>query len=164
MERVGKEGVITVQDGKTLHNELEVVEGMRFDRGYISPYFITDSKVQTCEMENPWILLVEKRVSSLQSLIPLLEMTVKTQRPLLIIAEDVESEALATLVVNKLRAGLKVCAVKAPGFGDNRKATMQVKAHACMPNICLQKTSWSIRHRHCKSFALLCMYLAVCLF
>eukprot|EP00953_Heterococcus_sp_UTEX-ZZ885_P033040 17213-Heterococcus_DN1.PRE.2 len=185
MERVGNEGVITVQDGKTLDNELEVVEGMKFDRGYISPYFITDNKTQvntgtcyrltiacciimyarrnpkrqmrhdasrsvlifnytqhddalnmnmnmiiigmlpTCEMENPFILLVEKRVSSLQSLIPILEMTVKTQRPLLIIAEDVESEALATLVVNKLRAGIKVCAVKAPGFGDNRKATMQ---------------------------------------
>eukprot|EP00611_Tribonema_gayanum_P003326 TRINITY_DN1257_c0_g1_i7.p4 TRINITY_DN1257_c0_g1~~TRINITY_DN1257_c0_g1_i7.p4 ORF type:complete len:139 (-),score=74.85 TRINITY_DN1257_c0_g1_i7:495-911(-) len=132
MERVGKEGVITVQDGKTLHNELEVVEGMRFDRGYISPYFITDAKSQLVELENPFILLVEKRVSSLQSLIPLLEMTVKSQRPLLIIAEDVESEALATLVVNKLRAGLKVCAVKAPGFGDNRKATMQVSTAAVL--------------------------------
>ncbi len=125
MERVGKEGVITVQDGKTLHNELEVVEGMKFDRGFISPYFITDSKTQTVELENPLILLVEKKVSSLQQLVPLLEQVVKMQRALLIIAEDVESEALATLVVNKLRAGIKVCAVKAPGFGDNRKATMQ---------------------------------------
>mmetsp|Transcript_32594 Transcript_32594/g.85924 ORF Transcript_32594/g.85924 Transcript_32594/m.85924 type:complete len:565 (+) Transcript_32594:2411-4105(+) len=125
MERVGKEGVITVNDGKTLVNELEVVEGMKFDRGYISPYFVTDTKTQTCEFENPYILLVEKKVSTLQSLVPLLEQVVKVQRPLLIIAEDVESEALATLVVNKLRAGIKVCAVKAPGFGDNRKATLQ---------------------------------------
>ena len=125
MERVGKEGVITVQDGKTLENELEVVEGMKFDRGYISPYFITDAKTQVCEMENPLILLVEKKVSSLQQLVPLLESVVKSQQSLLIVAEDVESEALATLVVNKLRAGIKVCAVKAPGFGDNRKATMQ---------------------------------------
>ena len=125
MERVGKEGVITVQDGKTLENELEVVEGMKFDRGYISPYFITDAKTQVCEMENPLILLVEKKVSSLQQLVPLLESVIKSQQSLLIVAEDVESEALATLVVNKLRAGIKVCAVKAPGFGDNRKATMQ---------------------------------------
>merc|ERR1719378_833181 len=125
MERVGKEGVITVQDGKTLHNELDVVEGMRFDRGYISPYFITDNKAQTVEFENPLILLVEKKISSLQSLVPLLESVVRSQRSLLIIAEDVESEALATLVVNKLRGGIKVCAVKAPGFGDNRKATLQ---------------------------------------
>jgi len=125
MERVGKEGVITVQDGKTLENELEVVEGMKFDRGYISPYFITNPKNQTAELENPLILLVEKKVSSLQQLIPLLESVIKTQSSLMIIAEDVESEALATLVVNKLRAGIKVCAVKAPGFGDNRKATMQ---------------------------------------
>jgi len=125
MERVGKEGVITVQDGKTLHNELDVVEGMRFDRGYISPYFITDNKAQTVEFEKPLILLVEKKISSLQSLVPLLESVVRSQRSLLIIAEDVESEALATLVVNKLRGGIKVCAVKAPGFGDNRKATLQ---------------------------------------
>ena len=125
MERVGKEGVITVQDGKTLENVLEVVEGMKFDRGYISPYFITDAKTQTCELENPLLLLVEKKVSNLQQLVPLLESVIKSQSSLLIIAEDVESEALATLVVNKLRAGIKVCAVKAPGFGDNRKATMQ---------------------------------------
>lgn len=125
MERVGKEGVITVQDGKTLENELEVVEGMKFERGFISPYFITDAKTQTCVLEDPLILLVEKKVSSLQQLVPLLESVIKSQSSLLIVAEDVESEALATLVVNKLRAGIKVCAVKAPGFGDNRKATMQ---------------------------------------
>merc|ERR1712232_1528970 len=125
MERVGKEGVITVQDGKTLENELEVVEGMKFDRGYISPYLITDAKTQITELENPYILLVEKKVSSLQQMVTMLESIIKQQASLLIIAEDVESEALATLVVNKLRAGIKVCAVKAPGFGDNRKATMQ---------------------------------------
>ena len=125
MERVGKEGVITVQDGKTLENELEVVEGMKFDRGFISPYFITDAKTQTCVLEDPFILLVEKKVSNIQQLLPLLESVIKQQSSLLIIAEDVESEALATLVVNRLRAGIKVCAVKAPGFGDNRKATMQ---------------------------------------
>ena len=125
MERVGKEGVITVQDGKTMSNELDVVEGMRFDRGYISPYFITDNKTQIVEYEKPYILICDKKISSLQSLVPLLESVVRSQRPLLIIAEDVESEALATLVVNKLRAGIKVCAVKAPGFGDNRKATLQ---------------------------------------
>jgi chaperonin GroEL len=125
MERVGKEGVITIQDGKTMVNELEVIEGMRFDRGYISPYFINDNKAQVCEYDNPLILLVESKVSSLQSIVPLLESVVRSQRPLLIIAEDVESEALATLVVNKLRGGIKVCAVKAPGFGDNRKATLQ---------------------------------------
>ena len=125
MERVGKEGVITVQDGKTIENILEVVEGMKFDRGYISPYFITDVKTQVCELENPAILLVEKKVSSIQQIVPLLEQIIKSQSSLVIVAEDIESEALATLVVNKLRAGIKVCAVKAPGFGDNRKATMQ---------------------------------------
>lgn len=125
MERVGKEGVITVQDGKTLVNELEVVEGMRFDRGYISPYFITDNKTQTVEFENPLILLSDKKISSIQSIVPILENAIRSQRALLIIAEDVESEALATLVVNKLRAGIKICAVKAPGFGDNRKAILQ---------------------------------------
>jgi chaperonin GroEL len=125
MERVGKEGVITVQDGKTIENILEVVEGMKFDRGFISPYFITDVKTQVCELENPVLLLVEKKVSSIQQIVPLLEQIIKSQSSLVIIAEDIESEALATLVVNKLRAGIKVCAVKAPGFGDNRKATMQ---------------------------------------
>merc|ERR1712176_419224 len=125
MERVGKEGVITVSEGKTLQNELEVVEGMKFDRGFISPYFITNAKTQEVELENPLILLVEKKVSNIQQILPLLESVVKSQSSLLIVAEDVESEALATLVVNKLRAGIKICAVKAPGFGDNRKATMQ---------------------------------------
>jgi chaperonin GroL len=125
MERVGKEGVITVQDGKTLHTELEVVEGMKFDRGFISPYFVTDSKTQICEFEKPLILIHEKKISNLQYMVPLLESVIKSQRPLLIIAEDVDSEALATLVVNKLRGGIKICAVKAPGFGDNRRATMQ---------------------------------------
>jgi len=125
MERVGKEGVITVQDGKTLATEVDIVEGMKFDRGYISPYFITDNKAQMVEYENPLILLSEKKISNLNSILPLLESVVKSQRPLLIIAEDVESDALAALVVNKLRGGIKVCAVKAPGFGDNRKAILQ---------------------------------------
>ena len=102
MERVGKEGVITIQDGKTMANELDVIEGMRFDRGYISPYFITDNKSQVCEFEKPLILLMEKKISTLQSIVPLLESVVRSQRPLLIISEDVESEALATLVVNKV--------------------------------------------------------------
>merc|ERR1711966_3188 len=109
----------------TIEDELEVVEGMKFERGYSSPYFISDPKTQVCELENPVILLVEKKVSSIQQLVPVLESVIKAQQSLLIVAEDVESEALATLVVNKLRAGIKVCAVKAPGFGDNRKATMQ---------------------------------------
>jgi len=125
MEKVGKEGVITVSDGKTLENELEVVEGMRFDRGYISPYFMTNQKTMKAELENPYILIVEKKIAGLQPLLPVLENVIKTQKPLLIIAEDVESEALATLIVNKLRGGVKLCAVKAPGFGDNRKANLQ---------------------------------------
>lgn len=125
MERVGKSGVITCQDGKTLVDELEVVEGMKFDRGYISPYFLTDPKTQKCEFENASILFYEGKIGNLQSIVPVLEQSVKQQRPLLIVAEDVEGEALATLVVNKLRGGLKVCAVKAPGFGDNRKANLQ---------------------------------------
>lgn len=126
MEKVGKEGVITVQDGKTLENELEVVEGMKFDRGYISPYFVTDQKTMKVELEDPYILICEKKISGISTIIPILESVIKTQRPLLIVAEDVESEALATLIVNKLRGGLKICAVKAPGFGDNRKANLQV--------------------------------------
>jgi len=125
MEKVGKEGVITCADGKTLENELEVVEGMKFDRGYISPYFVTNPKTQKCELENPFILIFEKKISGLTPLLPILESVLKTQRPLLIVAEDVESEALATLIVNKLRGGVKICAVKAPGFGDNRKANLQ---------------------------------------
>eukprot|EP00245_Coleochaete_scutata_P017700 TRINITY_DN8824_c0_g1_i1.p1 TRINITY_DN8824_c0_g1~~TRINITY_DN8824_c0_g1_i1.p1 ORF type:complete len:585 (-),score=162.97 TRINITY_DN8824_c0_g1_i1:333-2087(-) len=125
MEKVGKEGVITVADGKTLLNELDVVEGMKFDRGFISPYFITNPKTQKCDLENPFILIHEKKISGLTGILPVLEMVVKMQRPLLIVAEDVESEALATLIVNKLRGGFKVCAVKAPGFGENRKANLQ---------------------------------------
>lgn len=125
MEKVGKEGVITVQDGRTLYDELETVEGMKFDRGYISPYFVTDPKTQKADLEDAYILLVEKKVSTLASILPLLEAVVRENKPLLIIAEDVESEALASLVLNKLRGGLKICAVKAPGFGDNRKANLQ---------------------------------------
>mmetsp|Transcript_17867 Transcript_17867/g.41662 ORF Transcript_17867/g.41662 Transcript_17867/m.41662 type:complete len:583 (-) Transcript_17867:49-1797(-) len=123
-EKVGKDGTITVSDGKTLEHELEVVEGMKLDRGYISPYFITDNKTQKVEMDKPLVLIHEKKISSVQSMLPLLEQVAKTQRALLIIAEDVDSEALAMLIVNKLRGGLKVAAVKAPGFGDNRKAIM----------------------------------------
>jgi len=125
MERVGKEGVITVADGKTVENELEVVEGLKFDRGYISPYFVTDPKTMKCVLEDAYVLIVDKKVSSLQSILPLLEATVQANRPLLIIAEDVESEALATLLVNKLRGGVKVAAVKAPGFGEMRKAYLR---------------------------------------
>merc|ERR1719240_80182 len=125
MDKVGKEGVITCSDGKTLENELEVVEGMKFDRGYISPYFVTNPKTQKCELENPYILIVEKKISGLTPLLPILENVLKTQRPLLIVAEDVESEALATLIVIKLRGGVKICAVKAPGFGENRKSNLQ---------------------------------------
>ncbi|KAF8392083.1 hypothetical protein HHK36_022424 [Tetracentron sinense] len=125
MERVGKEGVITISDGKTLYNELEVVEGMKLDRGYISPYFITNQKNQKCELEDPLILIHEKKISSINAIVKVLELALKKQRPLLIVAEDVESDALATLILNKLRAGIKVCAIKAPGFGENRKASMQ---------------------------------------
>ncbi|WP_299617061.1 chaperonin GroEL [Pelagibius sp.] len=125
MERVGKEGVITVEEAKALETELDVVEGMQFDRGYLSPYFITNADKMVCEMENPFILLHEKKLSGLQPMLPLLETVVQAGRPLLIIAEDVEGEALATLVVNKLRGGLKVAAVKAPGFGDRRKAMLE---------------------------------------
>nr|BAL45644.1 heat shock protein 60 [Ulva pertusa] len=125
MEKVGKEGVITVADGKTLENELEVVEGMKFDRGYISPYFVTDNKAMRVEFDKPLVLIYDKKISSLQALMPLLEKAVQSQRPLLIIAEDIEGEPLATLILNKLRAGLKVAAVKAPGFGENRKANLQ---------------------------------------
>jgi chaperonin GroEL len=124
MERVGKEGVITVEEAKGLEFELDVVEGMQFDRGYLSPYFITNAEKMTVELENPYILIHEKKLSSLQALLPILEAVVQSGRPLLIIAEDIEGEALATLVVNKLRGGLKIAAVKAPGFGDRRKAIL----------------------------------------
>ncbi len=125
MDKVGKEGVITVEEAKGLETELEVVEGMQFDRGYLSPYFITDSEKMVCEMEDAYILLNEGKLSNLQALLPVLETVVQSNKPLLIVAEDVEGEALATLVVNKLRGGLKVAAVKAPGFGDRRKAMLE---------------------------------------
>ena len=125
MQKVGKEGVITVEEAKGLTTELEVVEGMQFDRGYLSPYFVTNAEKMVCDMENPLILLHEAKLSSLQPLLPLLESIVQSTRPLIIVAEDVEGEALATLVVNKLRGGLKVAAVKAPGFGDRRKAMLE---------------------------------------
>jgi chaperonin GroEL len=125
MEKVGKEGVITVEEAKGLEFELDVVEGMQFDRGYLSPYFITNPDKMTVELDNPYILIHEKKLSSLQAMLPILEAVVQSGRPLLIIAEDIEGEALATLVVNKLRGGLKVAAVKAPGFGDRRKAMLQ---------------------------------------
>jgi len=125
MQKVGNEGVITVEEAKSLETELDVVEGMQFDRGYLSPYFITNAEKMTCELENPYILIHEKKLSGLQPLLPVLESVVQSSRPLLIIAEEVEGEALATLVVNKLRGGLKVAAVKAPGFGDRRKAMLE---------------------------------------
>src|SRR6202142_1079772 len=125
MEKVGKEGVITVEEAKGMTSELDVVEGMQFDRGYLSPYFVTDAEKMTAVLENPAILISEKKVSSMQDILPLLEQVARDGRPLLIIAEDVEGEALATLVVNKLRGLLKVCAVKAPGYGDRRKETLK---------------------------------------
>jgi len=125
MQKVGKEGVITVEEGKALTTELEVVEGMQFDRGYLSPYFVTNPEKMICEMDDPLILLHESKLSSLQPLLPLLESVVQSGKPLVIIAEDVEGEVLATLVVNKLRGGMKVAAVKAPGFGDRRKAMLE---------------------------------------
>ncbi|MEM6811569.1 MAG: chaperonin GroEL [Pseudomonadota bacterium] len=135
MEKVGNEGVITVEEAKSLHNELEVVEGMQFDRGYLSPYFITDSDKMVCELENPYILFHESKLSNLQAMLPVLEAVVQSSRPLLIVAEDVEGEALATLVVNKLRGGLKVAAVKAPGFGDRRKAMLEDMAILCQGQV-----------------------------
>ena len=125
MEKVGNEGVITVEEAKSLETELEVVEGMQFDRGYLSPYFVTNADKMQVELENPYILLHEKKLSGLQALLPVLESVVQSGRPLVIVAEDVEGEALATLVVNKLRGGLKIAAVKAPGFGDRRKAMLE---------------------------------------
>ncbi len=125
MKKVGNEGVITVEESKSLETELEVVEGMQFDRGYLSPYFITNADKMTVELESPYILIFEKKLSGLQAMLPILEAVVQASKPLLIIAEDVEGEALATLVVNKLRGGLKVAAVKAPGFGDRRKAMLE---------------------------------------
>jgi chaperonin GroEL len=125
MDKVGNDGVITVEEAKSFETELDVVEGMQFDRGYLSPYFITNAEKMVCELENPYILIHEKKLSGLQPLLPLLEAVAQSGRPLLIVAEDIEGEALATLVVNKLRGGLKVAAVKAPGFGDRRKAMLE---------------------------------------
>jgi chaperonin GroEL len=125
MEKVGNEGVITVEEAKTAETELEVVEGMQFDRGYLSPYFVTNQDKMRVELEDPYILIHEKKLSNLQAMLPVLEAVVQSGKPLLIIAEDVEGEALATLVVNKLRGGLKIAAVKAPGFGDRRKAMLE---------------------------------------
>src|SRR3954462_4182621 len=125
MQKVGSEGVITVEEAKGIQTELDVVEGMQFDRGYVSPYFITNAEKMIAELDQPYILIHEKKLSSLQPILPLLESVVQSTRPLLIIAEDVEGEALATLVVNKLRGGLKIAAVKAPGFGDRRKAMLE---------------------------------------
>src|SRR6202035_4351064 len=125
MQKVGNEGVITVEEAKSLETELDVVEGMQFDRGYLSPYFVTNAEKMIAELENPYLLIHEKKLSGLQAMLPVLESVVQSGRPLLIVAEDVEGEALATLVVNKLRGGLKVAAVKAPGFGDRRKAMLE---------------------------------------
>src|SRR5712672_84229 len=125
MQKVGNEGVITVEEAKSLEIELDVVEGMQFDRGYISPYFVTNAEKMLAELDDPYLLIYEKKLSALNDLLPLLEAVVQTGKPLIIIAEDVEGEALATLVVNKLRGGLKVAAVKAPGFGDRRKAMLE---------------------------------------
>src|SRR3954453_22956351 len=125
MQKVGNEGVITVEEAKSLETELDVVEGMQFDRGYLSPYFVTNAEKMIAELENPQILIHEKKLSGLQAMLPMLEAVVQSGRPLLIIAEDIEGEALATLVVNKLRGGLKVAAVKAPGFGERRKAILE---------------------------------------
>src|SRR5205814_6174711 len=125
MDKVGKEGVITVEEAKGIETELDIVEGMQFDRGYLSAYFITNAERMNVELQNPYILIHEKKLSSLQPLLPVLEAVVQSSRPLLIIAEDIEGQALATLVVNKLRGGLRVAAVKAPGFGDRRKAMLE---------------------------------------
>lgn len=125
MEKVGNDGVITVEDAKGLETELDVVEGMQFDRGYLSPYFVTDADKMTAEYEAPYVLLYDQKISNLQAILPVLEAVLQSGRALLIVAEDIDGEALATLVVNRIRSGLKVCAVKAPGFGDRRKAILQ---------------------------------------
>ncbi len=157
MEKVGKEGVITVEEGNGLENELDVVEGMQFDRGYLSPYFINNQQNMTCELENPFILLVDKKISTIREMLPVLEGVAKSGRPLLIIAEDVEGEALATLVVNTMRGIVKVCAVKAPGFGDRRKAMLQDIAVLTSANVISEEVGLSFRSsnirrlRYCKT-------------
>ena len=144
MRKVNKEGVITVEEAKGIETTVEVVEGMQFDRGYISPYFVTNSEKMEAQLENPYILLYDKKISTLKEILPVLEQTVQTGRPLLIIAEDIDSEALATLVVNRLRGGLKVCAVKAPGFGDRRKAMLQDIAILTDGSVVSEETGISI--------------------
>ena len=136
MQKVGNEGVITVEEAKGIQTELDVVEGMQFDRGYLSPYFVTNADKMTTELDNPLVLLHEKKLTNLQPMVPLLESVVQANRPLMIISEDVEGEALATLVVNKLRGGLKVVAVKAPGFGDRRKEINQSSTNGTSFRIC----------------------------
>jgi len=125
MKKVGKDGVITVEESKTMVTELETVDGMQFDRGYLSPYFVSDPERMECVLENPYILIHEKKIANMKDLLPLLELVVRASKPLLVIAEEVEGEALATMVVNKLRGTLNACAVKAPGFGDRRKAMLE---------------------------------------
>ena len=144
MEKVGKEGVITVEEGKTLENELEVVEGMQFDRGYLSPYFINDQDGMQCDLENPLVLIHDKKISNIRDLLPVLEGAAKASRPLLVISEDVDGEALATLVVNNIRGIVKVCAVKAPGFGDRRKAMLQDIAILCGGQVISEEVGMSL--------------------
>ena len=144
MGKVKKEGVITVEEAKGTDTEVKVVEGMQFDRGYISPYFVTNTEKMECQMENPYILLYDKKISVIKDILPLLEKSLQTGRPLLIIAEDIDSEALATLVVNRLRGGLKICAVKAPGFGDRRKAMLQDIAILTGATVISEETGFSL--------------------
>ena len=146
MDRVGKEGVITVEDGKSLNNELDVVEGMQFDRGYLSPYFITNTEKQVAVLENPYILIFDKKISNIRDLLPILEQVAKDSRPLLIIAEDVEGEALATLVVNNIRGIIKATAVKAPGFGDRRKAMLEDIAILTNGTVISEETGMSLEN------------------
>ena len=148
MDRVGNEGVITVEEAKSLDTELDVVEGMQFDRGYLSPYFVTNSEKMISDLESPYILLHEKKLTTLQSMLPVLEAVVQSGKPLLIIAEDIEGEALATLVVNKLRGGLKVAAVKAPGFGDRRKGNVGRHSYSHWWNRNLRRLRHRLRNCH----------------
>ena len=150
MQKVGNEGVITVEEAKTAETELDVVEGMQFDRGYLSPYFITNAEKMIAELEDPYILIHEKKLSSLQSMLPILEAVAQSGKPLLIIAEDIEGEALATLVVNKLRGGLKIAAVKAPGFGDRRKAMLEDIADPHRRPDDLRRPRHQARERHAR--------------
>ena len=150
MQKVGNEGVITVEEAKSLETELDVVEGMQFDRGYLSPYFITNADKMIAELDEPYILIHEKKLSGLQPMLPVLEAVVQTGKPLLIIAEEVEGEALATLVVNKLRGGLKVAAVKAPGFGDRRKAMLEDIAVLTNGQVISRGSRHQARERHAR--------------